>query len=542
MSRTHRLSSPKGSLLAGLLLALFLAIPTGAWAAGDAAAPETGDWLIRHLSAEPATLNPVTATDVYEGSVNGYIYESLLERDNRTLDLVPLLAETFEISPDRLSYLFTLRDGVTWQNGQPLTSGDVTYTFDRIVDPGVDSPHLKSYFKDLVKVEALDGRTVRFTFSKPYFKSLEMIGGQSIIPKHLFSKGDFNTHPTGRAPLGTGPYRFVKWDTGKEIVLEKNDAYWGEKPNLGRIVFKIITDDNAALNVLKSGEMDLMALNPIQWVRQTETRKFKRMFDKHKYYLPGYRYIGWNSRRPFFEDRMVRRALTMLVDREAILENLLFGFGNIVTGSFFYEGPDYDKTIEPWPYDPKAAAALLDEAGWVDTDDDGVRDKDGVPFRFEFSIVSGVQFHEQLSTVLKEEFSKVGIEMTIRPLEWALFTQVLDDRTYDAVTLGWSLPVEADPYQVWHSSQVESGSNHVGFSNREADRIIEEARVTFDKEARVKLYRRFHRILHEEQPYTFLFVGESLVAIDRRFENVNIYPLGIDTTEWWVPARNQRFK
>ena len=541
MSRTHGFSLPVVSLLAGLLLALLLASPTGSWAADDAA-PEAGDWLVRHTGAEPATLNPVTATDVYESTINGYIYESLLERDNRTLDLVPLLAETYEISPDRLSYLFTLRDGITWQDGQPLTSEDVTYTFDRIVDPKVDSPHLKSYFKDLVKVEALDVRTVRFTFSKPYFKSLEMIGGQSIIPKHVFSSGDFNTHPAGRAPMGSGPYRFVKWDTGKEVVLEKHDAYRGEKPNLDRIVFKIITDDNAALQVLKSGEMGLMSLTPIQWVKQTETRKFKRMFDKHTYYLPGYGYIGWNTRRPFFESRMVRRAMTMLVDREAILERLRFGFGKIVTGSFFYESPDYDKTIEPWPYDPAAAAALLDEAGWVDTDGDGIRDKDGVPFRFEFSIVSGVLFHEQLSTILKEELSKVGIEMTIRPLEWALFTQVLDGRTYDAVTLGWSLPVEADPYQVWHSSQVEKGSNHVGFSNKEADNIIEEARVTFDKEERVKFYRRFHRILHEEQPYTFLFVNESLVAIDRRFENVNIYSLGIDTTEWWVPTKRQKYK
>ena len=132
--------------------------------------------------------------------------------------------------------------------------------------------------------------------------------------------------------------------------------------------------------------------------------------------------------------------------------------------------------------------------------------------------------------------------MTIRPLEWALFTKVLDDRSFDSVIMGWSLPVEADPYQVWHSSQSEEGSNFVGFANHETDRIIEEGRVTFDKEERVKLFRRFHRIMHDEQPYTFLFVNESLVAVDRRFENVNIYPLGIDTTEWWVPAKRQRYR
>ncbi len=536
MSRIH--AFPLIVLL--ILTAVFL-LPALLPAAVEGA-PEDGDWLVRHIRAEPATLNPLTATDVYESTINAYVYESLLERDNRTLGLVPLLAQSYEVSPDRLSYLFTLRDDVRWQDGTPLTAEDVKFTFDRIVDPKVDCPHLKSYFKDLVGVNALDERSVRFTFAGPYFKSLEMIGGQSILPKHIFEKGEFNTHAAGREPMGSGPYRFVRWETGKEIVLERNPEYRGEKPHLDRIVFRIITDDNAALQVLKSGEMDLMGLTPVQWVKQTENSRFKRRFNKHKYYLPGYSYIGWNSKRTFFEDPMVRRAMTMLVDRPAILERLRFGFGRIVTGSFFYESPEYDKSIEAWPFDPKKAARLLAEAGWKDSDGDGILDRNGVPFRFEFSIVSGVLFHEQLSTILKEELSKVGIEMTIRPLEWALFTKVLDERTYDAVTLGWSLPVEADPYQVWHSSQTEKGSNHVGFRDKEADRIIEEARITFDKEKRIQLYRDFHRILHEQQPYTFLFVSESLVAVDRRFNNVNVYPLGIDTTEWWVRGKDQRYR
>jgi len=528
-------------LLIGILLTLFLVYPFLVQAVGPEA-PEDGDWLVRRIGAEPATLNPVTATDVYESTINGYVYESLLERDNRTLDLVPLLADSYEVSPDRLSYLFTLRDGVKWQDGKPLTSSDVVFTFKTVKDESVDAPHLRSYYRSLEKIEALDARRIRFTFSEPYFKSLEMIGGMSIIPQHIFSTGDFNTHPAGRSPMGSGPYRFVRWETGKEITLEKNKDYWGEKPFLDRIVFKIITDETVALQVLKRGEMDLMALTPVQWVKQTEGRKFSRTFDKHKYYLPGYSFIGWNGRRPVLSDPKVRRAMTMLLDRDSILKNLRYGFGRVVSGNFFYESPDYDRTIEPWPYDPAKAAALLDEAGWVDSDGDGIRDKDGVPFRFEFTMTSGSQFADQMSTILKEELTKVGIEMSIRPLEWALFTKMLDDRNFDAVIMGWSLPVEADPYQVWHSSQTEKGSNFIGFTNREADLIIEEARVTFEKEKRVQLYRRFHQIMHEEQPYTFLFVNESLVAVDRRFESVNVYPLGLDTSEWWVPAKRRKYK
>ncbi len=508
----------------------------------EATKADDGGWLVRRLSSEPATLNPVTATDVYESTVNNFIYESLLKRDNRTLDLVPLLAESWEVSQNKLQYIFTLRAGLKWQDGTPLTSRDVVFTFDTVKDPKVDAPHLRNYFRNLEKVEALDDRKVRFTYSEPYFKTLEMIGGMGILPKHIFSDGDFNTHPAGRKPMGTGPYRFVKWDTGKEIILERNEDYWGEKPHLKKMVFKIITDETVSLQVLKRGEMDLMGLTPIQWVRQTKGKKFIRMFDKLQYYLPGYSFIGWNQKRPFFSDRRVRTAMTMLIDRELVLEKLRYGFGRVVTGNFFFESPDYNKGIEPWSYDLEKAKRLLEEAGWKDTDGDGIRDREGIPFRFEFTISSGSQFAEQMATILKDSLEKTGIEMNIRPLEWALFTKVLNDRAFDSVILGWSLPVEADPFQVWHSSQAEKGSNFIGFENAEADMIIDEARVTFDRTKRIQLYRRFHQILHDEQPYTFLFVNKSLVALDKRFDNVTVYPLGLDPTEWNVPLGRQKYK
>ena len=241
-------------------------------------------------------------------------------------------------------------------------------------------------------------------------------------------------------------------------------------------------------------------------------------------------------------DKRVRRALAMLTDREAFVENLWYGLGRVVSGNFFIDTPEYDKSIEPLLFDPGAAVKLLEEAGWSDHDGDGVIDREGIPFRFEFTFSSGSTTGEQLATILQENLKKVGIEMTIRQLEWALFTQLLDDRAFDAVTLGWRLPVLADPYQVWHSSQADKGSNFVGFVNEEADRIIVDARSEFDREKRSAMYRRFHRILHEEQPYTFLFSRDSLVALDKRFENVKVYPLGPDSTEWYVPTEDQRYR
>ena len=238
--------------------------------------------------------------------------------------------------------------------------------------------------------------------------------------------------------------------------------------------------------------------------------------------------------RPYFSDASVRKAMTQLINREAILQKLNFGLGKIVTGPFYDQAPSYNKDIQPLPYDPEHARALLKEAGWVDHDGDGILDKDGKPFRFEFLIPSGRRFAERLASILKEDLKKVGIEMEIVQIEWALFIKNLDDRKFDAVTLGWVFGVEQDPYQVWHSSQAEKGSNFVGFENKEADRLIEEGRQEFDSKKRAALYREFHRIVDDVQPYTFLYSSPYLIALDKRFQNVQIHPVGMDPLEWKV--------
>lgn len=494
--------------------------------------PET---LIWHLSAEPDTLNPMTSTDVFSSRINGFLSDSLIERDNETLEWKPKMASGWVISADRRQLTFTLRDGIRWHDGRPFTVDDIVYSYDRIMDPKVDTPHLRVYYQEIRKVEKVDQRTVRFTMKRPYFMALDFCGSIPLVPKHLYENGDeFNSHPLNRSPVGVGPYRFLRWETGKKILIERNEDYWGKKPDIRKIRFEFIADDTVVLQVLKKGGLDYAGLRPIQWVRQTDTRNFSEKFRKHQFFTPSYSYIGWNMKRLFFSDVRVRRAMTMLVNRDQILKKLNFGLGTVVTGPFYFLSKDYESEIAALPYNKEEAGRLLKEAGWVDHDRDGVLDREGQPFHFEFLLPSGAHFSERLADILKEDLKKVGIEMTIRKLEWALFTQYLSERNFDAVILGWSLGLEQDPYQLWHSSQTEQGSNIVGFKDQEADRIIESGREEFDRERRATLYRRLHRIVHEAQPYTFLYTMPNLVALHRRFENVKVYPGGMDPLEWRV--------
>ncbi|MDD5066953.1 MAG: peptide-binding protein [bacterium] len=505
-----------------------------------------GDMLIYSMRSEPTTLNPITATDTYESIINSFIYEALIERDPVTFEWKPLLAHKWEISQDKLKYKFYLRKGIKWHDGREFTAADVLFSFNKIKDPKVDAPALRNYYKDVKKLDVLDEYTVEFTYSKPYFMALEFCGGMPILPAHIFGTGDFNKHPNNRHSVGTGPYVFEKWETLKQIVIKRNTAYWRKERSsyLDKIAFKIISDDTVRLQLLKKGNMDTAELRPIQWVKQTSSSRFNKKFRKLSFYTPYYNYIGWNLRKPYFSDRNVREALTRLLDRTSILKNLLYGLGETTTGPFYIFSKDYDPSVKPYDYDVKKAMELLARAGWKDSNNDGILDKDGVDFKFTFLIANGSTFAEQLATILKENYRKVGIVMEIKKLEWASFIQHIEDRKFDSVSLGWSMGIETDPYQLWHSTQTERGSNFVGFKNARADELIEKARSEFDETKRREMYRELHRIIAFEQPYTFLFCSKSLVAVEKRFQNTKTYNVrpGVDITEWWVPPSLQVWK
>lgn len=521
-----------------VIIALLTIVPAFLGACGSAGNERDPYTLYVHLTAEPGTLNPITSTEAVAGAVTKYIYESLLDRDYDTLEMKPQLAGRYEVREGGRVYRFYLRKGVVWSDGVEFTADDVVYSFERIKDPKVAGASLKVYYIDVTGCRKLDKYTIEFTSRRPYYMQLELLGEMPIVPKHVYDDGtDFNSHKMNRTPVGTGPYAFERWETRKRIILVRNERYWGEKPEIRRVVYRVVPDDNVALLKLKKGELDVMTLRSLHWARQTGTEQFNRDFYKLKYYLPYYNYIGWNAEREFFKDRRVRLALTHLINRKAILDKLLFGLGEIVNGTFFIYSKNYSRNITPWPYDPARARELLREAGWTDSDNDGVLDRHGKRLSFTLVYPVNSDYSEKLAVILKEDLEKAGIEMKINRYEWAVFVQKLNDRDFDATSVGWSLGYSGDPYQLWHSTQIKEGSNFCSFRNAEVDRLIEAARMEFNEERRVAMYHRFNEILHQEQPYTFMFCNPALAAVSRRFDNVKVHTKGLNYLEWKVKAR-----
>lgn len=493
--------------------------------------------LVSNLLDDPAHLNPYTSTSAYAAGVYGYIYESLLTTDNTTLAIKPRIAKSWEVSKDGLSYTFHMHRDVTWSDGKPLTADDVVFSVETLMNPKVDAAAKRSYYADLDHVEKLDDYTVRFVFKRLYFRALEWSGFLDILPKHVFGDGqDFNTHSANSAPVGSGPFVLSEWERGRYILLTRNERYWdrARMPKLKGIQYVIIPDMNTSFQYLKKGGMDYSDdIRPIQWMRQTESKKFNERFEKYKYFPTNLQFIGWNEKRPFFKDRRVRQAMSMLLDRQKIVDKLQYGHAMLVSGPGYYFGASYDPSIKPWPYDSARAAKLLDAAGWKDHDGDGVRDKDGVPFQFELIYGSGSPTGDRVGSILREELAKMGIEMSPRPMEFSALLNMLMSGNYDSSLLGWAggMP-ESDNYQIFHSSQIDGGSNRIAFSNPEADRLMEEIRITIDAEKRKALQYKLHALFHEEEPYTFLYLRAYLAAIDRRFTDVTPYPMGFDITEW----------
>jgi peptide/nickel transport system substrate-binding protein len=387
---------------------------------------------------------------------------------------------------------------------------------------------IRSYLEPVQSYEKLDDFTVRFTLSRPYWFAFDAIAEVQIYPKHVYGKGDFNTHPANRKPVGTGPYEFVHWLTGDEIVLQKFARYWGDKPHLDKLVFKYVPDPTVRLQMLRRGDLDVVErVSPELWRQNAESPDIAASFWRLRHVPSGLQWIGWNQERPFFRDARVRRALTELIDRQDIVDNLRFGLDSLAASWFYPGAPEFNDQIKALPYAPRDAQSLLDDAGWQDTDGDGIRDKGGQPLAFTFLYPVNNPFYEQLAGLLQADLGKAGIKVETSRLEWAVFMERLRKHEFDACSLLWQLYPRSDPYQIWNSSEIAGGSNYISFKSDEVDKLLEAARGEFDDHKRVALYKRFAEILHAEQPYTMLFNRYNLSLVRKSFGGVYSTPYGI---------------
>jgi len=499
-----------------------------------------GDVFIDGSIGDASNLIPFLSGDSASSAVTSLVFGGLLKVD-KDQNLVPDLARSWDISDDQRTITFHLRDDVKWHDGQPWTAADLVFQYEMMIHPDVPSAY-KETFLQIEKAAAPDDYTFVVTFREPFAPALARLSGMSGLPRHLLK----NTKPVdliksglARKPVGNGAWKFVDWQAQTKIIVESNPDHYDGRPMIARSITRIIPDPATQFLELKSGGIDMMGLQPIQYLKQTNSKSFNKKYTKYKYLANGYTYLGYNLRRPIFKDKRVRQAMTYAIDKNEIIEGVLLGLGKPATSPIKYGTWAYKDDVKRYGYNPTKAKALLAEVGWRDTDGDGVLDKDGKSFEFEIITNQGNTLRSKTAEIIQQRLRKIGVVVKLRVIEWSAFiNNFINKRDFDAVILGWSLGLDPDGYIIWHSSKTgEHEFNFISYNNKEVDELLEKARRTFDRDKRKKYYYRFQDILAEEQPYTFLYVAEALPVVSSRIRGIDPGAAGISYNfdKWWAP-------
>jgi len=504
--------------------------------------PAYGDILVRGDIGDASNLIPILSSDSASHNICNMIYNGLVKYD-KDMNIVGDLAESWNISPDGLVITFHLRKGVKWHDGRPFTSADVLYTYRVTINPKTPTAYSGDFLK-VKKAEAPDDYTFRVIYDKPFAPAL-ISWGSSVLPKHLLAGKDITKSPLARHPVGTGPYKFKEWVAGQKIVLVSNPDYFEGQPYIDGRVTRIIPDTATMFLELRAKNLDLMGLTPLQYTRKTGNHLFKENFNKYRYLSFAYTYLGYNLKNPLFTDKRVRQAISYAINKNEIINGVLLNLGKPANGPYKPGTWACNDNVKKYNYNPQKASELLREAGWTKTNKEGVLEKDGKPFVFEIVVNQGNETRQKCAEIIQRQLKEIGITVKIRVLEWSSFvTDFINKRRFDAVILGWTIPLDPDAYDVWHSSKTAPEElNFISYKNPEVDEMLEKGRSTFDLKERKKYYDRFQEILAEDQPYTFLYVPEALVIVDKRFRGIEPAPIGLEHNfiKWYIPKDEQKY-
>jgi len=505
--------------------------------------PVRGDAIMFANLGEPTGLVYNITSDSASHSISGKISEGLIEYD-KDLNVVGALAESWDVSDDQKEITFHLKKDVRWHDGKPFTAADVEFTYKFMIDDKTPTSY-DADFRLVKDLQVIDEHTVKVSYDKVFAPSL-LTWGMAIQPKHLLEGKDVTKSPLLREPVGTGPYKFHEWKSGESVTLIANDDYHGGRPYIDKLVFRVIPDTATTFLEHLNGAVDIMSLTPLQWTRQTDNnKKYTDQYDKHNYLYSGYSFIGYNNAKAPFNDKRVRQALSYATPKRDIVKGILFDLAIPATGPYKPGTIWHNPNVKKYDYDLEKAKALLAEAGWSDSDGDGILDKKGRKFTFELITNQGNNERTKVAETLQQSWKKLGIKVSIRVLEWATFlNEYIDKQKFDAVVLAWTITHDPDLTDVWHSSKCGGKKlNFICYKNAELDELLKKGVSVFDPEKRKVYYHKIQEILAEEQPYTFLYVPYALASISKRFQNVYVAPSGIshNQTEWWVKKEEQKY-
>lgn len=430
----------------------------------------------------------------------------------------PRLAESYEYSEDHLRITLKLRDDVFWSDGVPVTAEDVRWTYEAQTHPAVAWSYVDS--KQRIRdVEVVDEHTVIFHFTEAYPSQLLDLNQGVVLPKHAWSQLPFeewrdNSDWFREHLVVNGPFVLEAWEPQQRFVLARNPRYFEPGiPKVDRIVFEITREPQAQLAKLRSGQAHLVEFLTPSDIASVEAEEHLRT---ESYITRFFFFITWNTSRPLFQDTTVRQALTLAIDRQAIIETLYYGYASMSYSPFAEDTWAHNKEIEPWPYNPTRAKELLAEAGWSDNDGDGILDKDGKPFQFELVTNSENQVRRDIVVMVQQMLGQVGIQVETRLMEFNALIGPLSDQDFDGAVSGLAMDTSLNTRFYFHTDAIDGGYNWGAFSDPRVDQLIAAIEGESDPTVSKKMFDELQAILHREQPLTFLYQGIRVGGVNQQ--------------------------